>query len=45
MSLLSTEDLRFLAERRPGWHVSLLLPMHRAGVDTLQRYQSLPHGG
>jgi hypothetical protein len=36
MSLLSTEDLRLLAERRAGWHVSLFLPMHRAGVDTLQ---------
>jgi hypothetical protein len=36
MSLLSTEALRLLAERRAGWHVSLFLPMHRAGVDTLQ---------
>jgi hypothetical protein len=36
MPLLSIEDLRLLAERRPGWHISLFLPMHRAGVDTLQ---------
>jgi Bacterial archaeo-eukaryotic release factor family 3 len=36
MTLLTKEDLMTLAERRPGWHVSFFLPMHRAGVDTLQ---------
>jgi hypothetical protein len=36
MSLVSTEDLRLLAARQPGWHVSLFLPTYRAGVDTLQ---------
>lgn len=36
MTTLSKEDLMLLAERRPGWHVSMFLPMHRAGVETLQ---------
>lgn len=36
MTLLSKEDLTTLAERRPGWHISLFLPMHRGGVETLQ---------
>ena len=36
MPLLSKEDIKTLAERRPGWHVSMFIPMHRAGVETLQ---------
>src|SRR5438876_6283224 len=36
MTKLSKEDLMLLAERRPGWHVSMFLPMHRGGVETLQ---------
>jgi len=36
MTTLSKEDLMILAERRLGWHVSMFLPMHRAGVETLQ---------
>jgi release factor family 3 len=36
MTLLSKEEIITLAERRPGWHVSIFLPMHRAGVETLQ---------
>ncbi len=36
MTLLSKEDLMALTARRSGWHVSLFLPMNRAGVETLQ---------
>src|SRR5919109_2608618 len=36
MPLLSREDIRTLIERRPGWHVSMFIPMHRAGLETLQ---------
>ena len=36
MPLLSKEDIKTLAEGRPGWHVSMFIPMHRAGVETLQ---------
>lgn len=36
MTPLSQKDLKLLTERQPGWHVSMFLPMHRAGVDTLQ---------
>src|SRR5207249_2419696 len=36
MTLVSKEDLITLTERQPGWHVSIFLPMHRGGVETLQ---------
>lgn len=36
MSPLSRDDLKMLMERRPGWHVSLYMPTHRAGVETQQ---------
>lgn len=36
MSHFSKADLMTLTETRPGWHVSMFLPMHQAGVDTLQ---------
>jgi hypothetical protein len=36
MSLLSREDFMTLMGTRPGWHVSLYSPIHRAGVETLQ---------
>src|SRR5436309_15219403 len=37
MTKLSKEDLMLLAERRPGWHVSMFLPIHRGCVETLQK--------
>ena len=36
MYLLSVEELKTLMRQRPGWHVSLYLPTHRVGAETLQ---------
>jgi hypothetical protein len=36
MTLLSREDLKVLTAQRPGWHVSMFMPMHRAGAETQQ---------
>jgi hypothetical protein len=36
MSLLSRDDLKTLMEPRSGWHISMFLPMQRAGVETQQ---------
>ena len=36
MHLLSKDELTSLTTRRPGWHVSLFMPMHRASIETQQ---------
>jgi hypothetical protein len=36
MYSLSRQALKPLTERRAGWHVSMFLPMHRAGAETQQ---------
>ena len=36
MYLLSKDELTNLTTRRPGWHVSLFMPMHRASIETQQ---------
>jgi hypothetical protein len=36
MYLLSVDELKALMTQRPGWHVSLYLPTHRASAETLQ---------
>lgn len=36
MDLLTKEELKSLFEARPGWCVSIFLPTHRAGRETLQ---------
>lgn len=36
MTLLSQQHVLTLMEKRPGYHVSMYMPMHRAGVETLQ---------
>jgi hypothetical protein len=36
MDLLSKDDLGTLLERRPGWHVSMFMPMIQRGAETQQ---------
>ena len=36
MYLLSVDELKTLMTQRPEWHVSLYMPMHQAGAETLQ---------
>lgn len=36
MNLLNKDELKDLMVERPGWHVSIYLPTHRAGGDTRQ---------
>jgi Bacterial archaeo-eukaryotic release factor family 3 len=36
MDLLSRDDLGTLLETRPGWHVSIFMPMMRRGAETQQ---------
>jgi hypothetical protein len=36
MYRLSVDELKTLMTQRPGWHVSLYMPMHQAGTETQQ---------